>query len=44
MRVFVPSEVGPWLQLTLPKEREELGDLLQGVGGGMKAKERGGNG
>lgn len=30
MRVFVPPEVWPRLQLTLPEEGEELGDLLQG--------------
>lgn len=29
MRVFVPSEVWPWLQLPLSEEGEELRDLLQ---------------
>lgn len=45
MRVLVAPEVGPRLQLTLPQEGEELGDLLQGRrggggGGGRKVKER----
>lgn len=40
MRVFVAPEVWPGLQLTLPQEREELGDLLQGGRGGRKEEER----
>lgn len=41
MRVLVPTEVCPRLQLTLPEEGEELRDLLQGGKGGrgrMKAR------
>lgn len=42
MRIFVPPEVWPRLQLTLPEEGEELGYLLRGGrGGGMKVKQRG---